>query len=177
MAVTPRQFFDTNLTAPPSKLTMDRLRTAKLSTYDHRQNKVKAIQVEMQVMADTLAHLVQAEKAYHSRMSLFVEQNNSGDPYASTSAPEFALENRQVALANITYVDPREEILKAPVHHVSEPSTALTIEFIRTLLDDVDKNIRLYSHRVRSLRLMLGIKQTELERLNKEKGDTDNASQ
>lgn len=173
MPVTPKQFFDVNITAPPSGVTMERLRTATLISLAHRQEKAKAIKLEMQVIADTLCNLVQAEKAYHSKTEVFAIQN-SEDPYMTSSAPEFKPSNRQVALANLTSTDPRDSVLSAPVHPVSEPTTALAVEYMRTLLDDIDKNIRLYSHKVRYYRLLLLMKQRELGIIEAERASAEN---
>ena len=171
MEQVPSPFFDKNLAAPPSKVSLERYQDATATTYAHRHSKVAAIQLEIQVLLDTLANLVQAEMDYHGRMHLFTDENNEDD-YASTSAPEYKLANRATASANFKTVDPRIEVTSTPAHPVSEPRFSLALEHMRTLLDDVDRNVRLYSHRVRNLRLTLNIKAIELERLQKEEDDS-----
>lgn len=167
MAVTPSPFFDPNISAPQSELSLSRLTTAVRESYAERHAKVDAMRVEIEILLDHLINMVEAEKAYHLRMGLFADLM-AKSAYGSTSAPELTPENRSAILRTLRMVDPREEVKESPSHASSVP--AVTVGILKALewLAEVDRDIRLYSHRVKFTRLQIQKKLIELDHLEEE---------
>jgi ABC-type histidine transport system ATPase subunit len=167
MAVKPSPFFDPNLSAPQSELSLSRLQNAVKESFPERYAKVDAMRVEIDMLVDHLVHMVEAEKAYHIRVGLFAELT-SQSAYGSTSAPELNPENRSAILRTLRMVDPREEVKESPTHAATVP--AVTVGILKAIdwLAEVDRDIRLYSHRVKFTKLQIQKKLIELDALMEE---------
>jgi hypothetical protein len=167
MSVTPSPFFDPCLTAPQSEVSLSAITQALTDTYAERQAKVDAMQLEVEMLVDLLVNQVRAEKAYHSRMGLFLDRT-AKDPYGSTSAPEAKPESRAALADSLTPVDVRLEVVDAPSHPSSVPPVTVGITKAMDLLDTVDRDLRLYSHRVKDTRLRIHRKLLEIDLLARE---------
>lgn len=162
-----KHFFEDNLNSQQSLESAERLKTAVVSTLSMRQRRRAAILVEMQLLMNTLSLAVQAEADYHRSAGVFMDLTAVG-AYLSTSAPEFAPGSHYTGLAAQEEVDPRTEITGSPSMPSSVPTVTLSSELMRKALGDVDRHIRLFSHRVKHLRQILFMKDLELRDLNVE---------
>lgn len=162
-----KHFFDDDINVQQSVESADRLKKAVVSTMPARQRVRDTIMVEMQLLMNTLATAVRAEADYHRSIGVFMDLSSLG-PYLSTSAPEFAPGSQYTGLAAQEEVDPRTEVASSNPMPSSVPSVTLSLALMRRALGDVDRHIRLFSHRVKHLRQILFLKDIELRELNEE---------
>ena len=168
MAVSLKPFFDLNTLAPQSVLSVGRLGDAVNASYSVRHAKVDAIRLEIEMLTDSLTNMVEAERAYHVRTGLFADMRDK-DQYGSTSEPQCNSANREHILGGLRKIDPRTLVKESPAFPSSVPAVTLGISRAMVALGEVDRTLRLYSHRVRFKRLQIQVKIMELETLMKER--------
>ena len=162
-----KHFFEDNLNAQQSLESVERLSAAVAATFSARQRRRGALLVEMQLLMNTLSLAVQAEADYHRRSGVFLDLTSVG-AFLSTSAPEFSPGSHYTGLAAQEEADPRLEVAGSPQMPSSVPTVTLSTDMMRKALGDVDRHIRLFSHRVKHLRQILFLKDLELRALNSE---------
>ena len=167
MAVNLKPFFDTNTLSPQSVASVERIGEAVTVTYGKRHAKVDALRLEIEILLDTLTNQVEAERAYHQRVGLFNSMKGV-DSYGSTTAPECRPANRQYILGGLQHIEPRTLVKGSPAFPSSVPSVTAGLSKALIMLGEVDKNLRLYSHRVRFSRLQIQVKLLALGELMQE---------
>ena len=168
MAVSLKPFFDTNTLAPQSVLSVQRLGDAVNASYGVRHAKADAIRLEIEMLTESLTHLVEAEREYHVRTGVLSDRRVK-DPYGSTSEPLCHAANREHILGGLVKIDPRTIVKESSAFPSSVPAVTLGISRALVSLGEVDRTLRLYSHRVRFKRLQIQVKIMELENMMKER--------
>ena len=166
-----------NLTALASKLQFERMTAVVVQTHLDRMQKISSIRMEIQVLLDTIVNVKRAETAYLSSIGFHSDSpvNADGTPGLDqfSTLPGYGSNSRNSSTASMTNID----FAKSTVTNTTDALTfndqkvsIATYEAMQKLANE-DRQLRYFSHTIKSYKLAADRKRLDLTRLLKEQGE------
>jgi hypothetical protein len=143
--------------------------------------RVKALQMEIQQLLQTIAVLLQDEAAHQKRLSILPELSalsgtiKDGKKVESplSTLPDFSPDMLPTALLTAVPADPFADLKDSPNFTIKDPQVVLGYSSMLNRIDTVYKYIRLHEHKIKSAKLLIITKMKEIESLQKEQDEVE----
>lgn len=167
------------LTSESSFIDLQRAYEAVDETHSERIKKIPALQNEIQMLLDQIVDLKQAEENYLVQLGISIPSPINPDGTASynpeATLPQFSRSNRSSAsfrLDNIVFARDTELKEKDGLAF-NNPEVSVAMDDALHKLRNEDRTLRLYFHKIMSLKLLIDVKKEELRILNKERSQVE----
>lgn len=168
--------FPDNNTGKQSTLTLDRLKSIVHSTSGKRLERIAALQMEVSILLDSVADLLEDEAHYQNRMGILPEVSARAGEYVNgvpmpnmlSTLPMFSRANRPTALASVVNEDPFADLAGSNNVIIKDPQMVLAYNHLLHALAPVYKHIKLHEHRIRNACLTVQKKLHLIEELQTE---------
>jgi hypothetical protein len=169
-------FFPDSVTKKDSKAALERMESVVQTTHLKRIEKIKTLQIEVQILLDHLADLLEDEAAYQDRMDILpsIAEGTGGleggkrveNPLSTL--PDFTRDNRGTSILNTKAEDPFFDLEGSPNIVVKDPQVVQAYLQMMSVLDSVYKNLKLHEHKIKNAKLQAQIKMQKIEALQAE---------
>jgi hypothetical protein len=160
---------DDNATGGIAKVTVDRISSVVQSTLWHRKAAKASLQIEIQVLQDTLGNLLEAERLYQSKMDILPAMKGlPGTPSPLSTLPNFVKSQRAASTLSLVTESPIGDLAVSAGQVVRDPVLHDAQAEMMNQLRCVDRDLNLHSHRIKTVFLQIMSKLRQVDKLDAE---------